>query len=200
MEPLIDTPRAAYPIDFSDSNGSDLRAIARLVAARTWSPTTVMMDGRILLSLAESGARWLMTSVNNAKAAKCICVDTLGHLIVIKVTAASEQERAQVADLALQVQEATGNHVELAYVDQGFTGQQAQDDAKSHRIRLKVVKLSEAKKGFVLLPRRWVVERSFGWAARFKRLSRDYERLALTLTAFHWLAFSTLLLSSIIKS
>ena len=64
-------------------------------------------------------------------------------------------------------------------------------------IRLEVVKLSEAKKGFELLPRRWVVERSFVWAARFKRLSRDYERLAATLTVMHWRAFATLMLSSL---
>jgi len=63
-------------------------------------------------------------------------------------------------------------------------------DAKAHQIRLEFVKLSEAKKGFVLLPRRWVVEHFFGWAARFKRL-------ASTLSAFHCLAFSTLLLSSV---
>lgn len=60
-----------------------------------------------------------------------------------------------------------------------------------------MVKLSEAKKGFVLLPRLWVVERRFGWAVRFKRLSRDYERLASTLTGTHWLAFAPLMLSSL---
>jgi transposase len=58
-----------------------------------------------------------------------------------------------------------------------------------------VVKLSEARKGFVLLPKRWVVERSFGLAARFKRLSRDYEHLASKLEGMHWLAFATLMLS-----
>ncbi len=52
----------------------------------------------------------------------------------------------------------------------------------------------EAKKGFVLLPRRWVVERSFGWAARFRRLARDYERLPETLRGLHFLAFAILML------
>ena len=52
-------------------------------------------------------------------------------------------------------------------------------------------------KGFVLLPKRWVVERSFGWEARFKRLSRDYERLAATLSGMHLLAFATLMLSTL---
>ena len=126
-----------------------------------------------------------------------MAVDTLGHLLAVKVTAASEQERAQVGELAAQLQEVTGQSVELAYVDQGYTGEAAAQAAEAQGIRLEVVKLQEAKKGFVLLPRRWVVERSFGWAARFKRLSRDYERLASTLAGLHWLAFATLLLSSL---
>ena len=61
---------------------------------------------------------------------------------------------------------------------------------------MKVVKLSAAKHGFVLLPKRWVIERSFGWAARFRRLARDYERRATTLVGLHWLAFVCLMLRS----
>jgi transposase len=56
------------------------------------------------------------------------------------------------------------------------------------------VKLPEVKKGFVLLPRRWVVERSIGWVARFRRLARDYERLPDTLAGLHCLAVAILLL------
>jgi transposase len=66
--------------------------------------------------------------------------------------------------------------------------------AAAHGIQLAVVKLPQAKRGFVLLPRRWVVERSFGWAARFRRLARDYERLATSLAGLHWLAFACLML------
>jgi len=54
-------------------------------------------------------------------------------------------------------------------------------------VKLLVVKLEEAKRGFVLLPRRWVVERSFAWASRFRRLARDYERLPATVAGLHWL-------------
>jgi transposase len=67
-----------------------------------------------------------------------------------------------------------------------------------HGIHLEVVKLLEAKRGFVLLPRRWVVERSFAWAARFRRLSRDYERLPETLAGFHFLAFVILMLKRLV--
>jgi transposase len=85
-------------------------------------------------------------------------VDTLGLLLAVRVTAASEQERAQVFDLAADVQAATGQAVTLAFVDQGYTGDQPAADAAAHGITLEVIKLAEAKKGFVLLPRRWVVE------------------------------------------
>ena len=91
------------------------------------------------------------------------------------------------------VQEVTGNAVEVAFVDQGYTGDQPAAEAQAQGIRLEVVKLPTAKRGFVLLPRRWVVERSFAWMTRFRRLTRDYERLAEMLTALHFLAFAILL-------
>ena len=100
-----------------------------------------------------------------------------------------------MGDLAAQVQGATGQGVKLAYVDQGYTGKGPAEAAKAQGIELMVVKLSEAKKGFVLLPKRWVVERSFAWAARFRRLARDYERLPATLAGLHLLAFVCLMLA-----
>ena len=87
------------------------------------------------------------------------------------VTPANAQDREQVAELARKVQQITGESVEVAFVDQGYTGSQPATDAKDHGMRLEVVKLPEAKKGFVLLPKRWVVERSFGWMSRFRRLA-----------------------------
>ena len=125
-------------------------------------------------------------------------VDTLGHLLALRVTAASAQERAQVEALAARVQEVTGDTVEIAFVDQGYTGPETAADAATHGIHLEVVKLPEAKRGFVLLPRRWVVERSFAWVARFRRLARDYERLPETLAGLHFLVFAILMLSRVV--
>ena len=93
----------------------------------------------------------------------------------------------------------TGESVQLAYVDQGYTGADAAEAAAEHGIRLEVVKHTEAKRGFVLLPRRWVVERDFAWAARFRRLARDYERLAETLAGYHYLVFAWLMLAQFIR-
>ena len=91
-------------------------------------------------------------------------------------------------------QEATGESVELAYVDRGYAGEEPAEAAKARDIRLEVVKHPGAKKGFVLLPRRWVVERSFAWATRFRRLVKDYERLPGTVAGLHFVAFACLFL------
>ena len=127
-----------------------------------------------------------------------MAVDTLGQLLAVHVTPVDEQERAQVGVLCEAVQQATGQTVKLAWADQGYTGEQPCQEAKAHGIELQVVKLPEAKKGFVLLPRRWVVERSFAWTARFRRLARDYERLPDVLRGLHFLVFAVLMLPKIV--
>ncbi|CAH1692455.1 hypothetical protein CHELA1G11_21096 [Hyphomicrobiales bacterium] len=99
-------------------------------------------------------------------------VDTLGHLLAAHVTPANADDRAEVAWMAKAIQ-ATDDSVELAFVDQGYTGERSAAAAAEHGITPDVVKLSEAKRGFVLLPRRWVVERSFAWATHFRRLVKD---------------------------
>lgn len=172
----------------------DLRKILRLLAGRNAQPSAVILDSRTLKSTLESGHRAGYDGGKRQKGSKVhMAVDTLGHLLALHVTPANEQDRAQVAELAQQVQQMTGQAVEVAFVDQGYTGEQAATDAEAAGIRLEVVKLPEAKKGFVLLPRRWVVERSFGWMSRFRRLARDYERLAETLIGFHLIAFVMLM-------
>ena len=99
-----------------------------------------------------------------------------------------------MAVLAAVVQDVTGDQVEVAFVDQGYTGTTAREAAATHGIRLEVVTLPGTIRGFVLLPRRWVVERSFAWAARCRRLARDYERLPETVAGLHYLAFASLML------
>ena len=174
----------------------DLRRLLRVAAGRDPEPTAVVLDGRTLQSSPESGGRAGYDGHKKRQGAKVhLAVDTLGHLLARVVTPANAQERAQVGALAAAVQEVTGDLVEVAFVDQGYTGEQAAADAAAHGIRLEVVKLPEAKRGFVLLPRRWVVERSNAWLARFRRLARDYERLPETLEGLHFLAFAILLLS-----
>jgi len=123
-----------------------------------------------------------------------LAVDTLGNLLALHVTPASIDERVEVGRLTKTVQAVTGDSVEVAFVDQGYTGENAAEAAEANGVELVVVKLPEAKKGFVLLPRRWVVERSFAWVTRFRRLVKDYERYASTLAGLHLVAFVCLML------
>jgi len=177
----------------------DLRVLLRAYAGRNVQPTAVVLDSRTLQSTPESGARAGYDGAKRRKGSKVhAAVDTLGELLALHVSAADAQDREQVDRLAEAIQDITGQSVELAYVDQGYTGERAAEAAQAHGIRLEVIKHTEAKRGFILLPRRWVVERSFAWAARFRRLARDYERLAQTLAGFHYLAFACLMLHRII--
>lgn len=177
----------------------DLRRLLRVIEGRTAEPSAAILDSRTLQSTPESGARAGYDGAKRKKGSKVhMAVDTLGHLLALHVTAADQQDRAQGARLAKRVQAATGDTVQLAFVDQGYTGESPAQQAARHGIELEVVKLPQVKKGFVLLPRRWVVERSVAWAARFRRLARDYERLPTTLAGIHFLAFAILMLKRFI--
>jgi transposase len=181
-----------------ESLAYDLRAVLRIAEGRREAPTAAIFDSRTLQSTVESGARAGYDGAKRRKGNKVhLAVDTLGHLLALCVTAADEQDRAQVAELAERVQAETGETVEIAYVDQGYTGENAADAAEEHGIKLEVVKLPTAKRGFVLLPRRWVIERSFGWVSRFRRLARDYERLPETLAGLHYVVFVILMLKNV---
>jgi transposase len=173
----------------------DLRAVLRLAAGRAGEPSAAVLDSRTLRSTPESGNRAGYDGAKRKRGSKLqLAVDTLGHLLALHVTPANTDDREAVAELAEAVQDATGANVDLAYVDQGYTGERPAAAADAQGIALEVVKLPEAKRGFVLLPRRWVVERSFAWMARCRRLARDYERLPETLAGLHFVAFVILLL------
>ena len=124
----------------------DLRMLLRLEVGREENPSAVILDSRTLQSSPESGARAGYNGAKRRKGSKVhMAVDTLGHLLTLHVTPANEQDRAQVAELAQAVQEITNDSVEVAFVDQGDTGQTAQDDPTRHGIRLEVVKLPDAR-------------------------------------------------------
>jgi transposase len=178
----------------------DLRRILRVLEGRAEEPSAAVFDSRTLQSTPESGERAGYDGAKRKKGSKVhMAVDTLGYLLSLHVTPADQQDREQVGKLARDVQKQTGKSVELAYVDQGYTGERAAEAAKKQKIELAVVKLPEAKRGFVLLPRRWVAERSFAWLTRFRRLAKDYERLASTLKGMHLAAFAIVMLARLVN-
>jgi transposase len=173
----------------------DLRLLLRGIKGRKGQPSAAIFDSRTLQSTPESGSHGSYDGAKRRKGSKVhVAVDTLGHLLTPLVTPANEQDGALVGKLAASVQEVTGQSVEIAFVDQGDTGDVPAQAAKEHGMHLEVIKFPEAKRGFVLLLRRWVVERSFAWVARFRRLARDYERLPATVAGLHLIAFAILML------
>lgn len=143
----------------------DLRFLARVEKSRNGEPTAIIIDSRTLQSTPESGHRAGFDGARKRKGTK----------------------------VHLEVQAATGANVEMAFADQGYTGKQTALDAAETGVELVVVKRPEAVKGFILVPKRWGVERSFAWMSRFRRLGRDLERLSSTLIGFHVLAACVLL-------
>jgi transposase len=145
----------------------DLRVILRLVHERDPQPSATILDGRTLQSTPESGDRAGYDGAKKKHGSKLhAAVDTMGNLLALKVTPANEQERAQVADLAAKVQEVTGGTVAVAFVDQGYTGDQAANDARQSGIELAVVKHPEAKKASSCCRAAgWWSGRSAGWGA-----------------------------------
>ena len=175
--------------------GHDLRALLRTAEGREPDPTAVIPDGRTPRATPERGHRAGDDGHERTTGSKVHAAgDRLGHLPALRVTPADAQERAQeralAADLAEAVQAATGERVQLACVDQGYAGADPAlaAAAADHGIRSEVVKQHEAERGFVLLPRRWVVERSFARAIRFRRLAKDDERLPGTVAGPHVVA------------
>jgi transposase len=154
----------------------DLRALGREAAGREPQPTAAILDGRTRQSTPESGHRAGCGGHNMRNGSKLpAAVDPLGHLLVARSTPANDQERAQVAELADEVQAVAGTTVETAFVDRGFTGAEPAEAAADDGIEV-------------------VVERSFAWAARFRRLAKDDERLPETVVGLHSVAFACLML------
>ena len=174
---------------------ADLRGMIRLGEGRPWHPSAAVLDSRTLKSTAASeGAAY--DGAKRMKGRKLhLAVDTLGHLLAAVVSPADVQDRAVVAQLCAEMQAEVDGAVTAAFVDQGYTGAAPEADAARQGIELLVVKHAGPRRGFVLLPRRWVVERTFAWMANFRRLNRDYERLAETLRALHVSAHAVTLLA-----
>jgi hypothetical protein len=106
---------------------ADGQSIVREWAGRKGQPTVICIDSRTLQSTPESGGRAGYDGAKRRKGSKGhIAVDTLDHLLALTVTPADQGDREQVAPLAERVQQVTGATVELAYVDQGYTGPNAQ--------------------------------------------------------------------------
>jgi transposase len=178
----------------------DLRLLVRAAAGRRPQPSVAVVDSRTLRSTVESGQRAGVDGNKRVRGSKVhAVVDSMGTLLAVAVTPANEAERRQLSALAQRVQEVTRESVELIYADAASTGEETAAAAQEQGMRLVVVPRPQGSQGIVLLPKRWVVERSFAWVSRFRRLARDYERLPATLIGLHFAAFICLLLPKLLS-
>ena len=173
----------------------DLRAILRFAAGRNPEPTAAIFDGRTIQSTPESGERAGYDGYKRRKGSKVhMAVDTLGHLLALHVTPANEQERDSGRG---SVRSGAGGDRGVGRGSVRRSGlHRRRRGGRCGQLRHPTSGRQPAggEAGIRALPRRWVVERSYGWMARFRRLARDYERLSETLKGLHYVAFSILML------
>ena len=170
-----------------------LRAKERQRAGRHKHPTAGCLDSQSVKTTAVPGVRGFDAGkrINGRK--RHLLVDTMGLPLAVVVTPASVQDR-DGARLLLTQLDGSCKKLRLVWVDGAYRGQLLEWVQQRFRFRLRPVLRPEGQKGFVVLARRWVVERTFGWFGHYRRLSKDYEVLPASSEAMIYIAMTRLLL------
>jgi transposase len=155
---------------------SVLVCAAREAEDRQAAPTAVIVDSQSVKTTEAGGPRGFDAGKKIKGRKRHIAVDTLGLPIECQVTAADVQDRDALAPVLAAVHRKSP-WVTMSFVDAGYQGDEAQRAAyEASRISVTVVKRTDRTvKGFIVLPKRWVVERTLGWTNRARRLSKDFE-------------------------
>ncbi|MEM7118781.1 MAG: IS5 family transposase [Chloroflexota bacterium] len=173
-----------------------LRETIRQQEGREPTPSAAIVDAQSVKTTLVKGVRGYDAGKKVTGGKRHIVVDTLGLLLVVLVTTADVQDKPGGKQLLTRLhQELALPRLQLIWADGGYGGRPFFNWVKAMFGWLwQVVKRSDDVKGFVILPRRWVVERTFGWLNNYRRLSKDYEELTETSEAFIYLAMSHIML------
>ena len=169
-----------------------LLVLARHAAGGEAQPTAAIVDSQSVKTTESGGPRGYDAGkkVNGRK--RHVLVDTLGFLLRGIVHPAGVQDRDGLAPLLTRIRRRFP-WLRLLFADGGYQGEVATTAARQERVELAIIKRSDHATGFVILPRRWVVERSFAWFGRNRRLAKDAETLIASSTAMLYLAATRLL-------
>ncbi len=174
---------------------------AREAEGRAAAPTAVVVDSQSVKTTEAGGPRGFDAGKKVKGRKRHLAVDTLGLPIECQITAASTQDRDALAPLLKAVRRKSP-WVKMSFVDGGYQGDETQRAAfEASRIAVTVVKRTDKEvKGFVVLPKRWVVERTLGWINRARRLSKDFEATIESALAWLQLALAFLIMQRLARA